>query len=63
MIHVLRRVGIAIGSLVAAWLAVHLMVGLLLGPTAAGNTLVSLFALVLGGLVYQDIIRREPRTA
>ena len=61
MVHVLRRVGVAFGSLVAAWLAVHLVVDLVLGPTAAGNTLVFLFALVIGGLVYRDIMRREHR--
>ena len=63
MIHVLRTVGVAFGSFVAAWLAVHLIAGLILGPTAAGDTLAFLFAVVLGGLVYRDIKRREQRPA
>jgi hypothetical protein len=58
----LRRLGIAFGSLVAAWLAVHLVAIVVLGPTLAGNVMISLLALVLGALVYRDIIRRERPT-
>ena len=62
MVHVLRRIGIALGSLVAAWLAVSLVAGIVLGTAASGNALVGLVTLVLGGLVYQDIIGREQRS-
>jgi len=63
MIRVLRHIGIAIGSLVIAWLAVSLVAGALLGTTASGSWLIGLVTVILGGLVYQDIIRRERRTA
>ncbi len=58
----LRRVGIAFGSLVAAWLVVSLVLGLLV-PSAGtmGSALVGLVIVVLGGLIYRDIIRRETR--
>lgn len=59
MVRVLRRIGIALGSLTIAWLAVSLVAGVLLGSDASGNALFGLVALVLGGLVYRDIIRRE----
>lgn len=59
MVHVLRRFGIALGSLTIAWMAVSLIGGVLLGTAASGNALVGLATLVLGGLVYQDIMRRE----
>lgn len=59
MVHVLRRIGLALGSLVIAWLAVSLVAGTLLGTAVLGNKLVWLVTLVLGGLIYQDIIRRE----
>ena len=64
MLHMLRRVGIALGSLVAAWLVVSLVWGLL-SPTTdtTGSALVGLVTVVLGGLVYRDIIRREQRPA
>jgi len=69
----LRRVGIAIGSLVAAWLVISLIGGILLpwvgvpfrpgdpGTTTTGSVLVGLITLVLGGLIYRDIVRRERR--
>jgi hypothetical protein len=63
MVHVLRRVGIAIGCLVAAWLAVSIVAGLFLGSSASGNALVGLITIVLGGLIYQDIMRRDRRAA
>jgi len=62
MVQVLRRMGIALGSLTIAWLAVSLVAGVVLGHTAAGNALVGLATVVLGGLVYQDIMRRERRS-
>jgi hypothetical protein len=72
MLRTLRRVGIAIGSLVAAWLVVTLVGGLLLqligirpfdpGMTTMGSAIVGLVTVVLGGLIYRDIIRRELHT-
>jgi hypothetical protein len=62
MVHAIRRIGIALGSLTIAWLAVSLIGGAVLGTAASGNALVGLVTLVLGGLVYQDIIRREQRS-
>jgi CBS domain containing-hemolysin-like protein len=71
MLRVLRRVGIAIGSIVAAWLVMSLVGGFLLpfvgvpyrptdpGATASGGAIVGLVTLLLGGLIYRDIIRRE----
>ena len=62
MLRVLRRVGIAIGSLVIAYLAVSLVAGVLLGQWAQTNSaLVAVIAVVLGGFVYVDIMRRENR--
>jgi uncharacterized membrane protein len=63
MIRTLRHIGIAIGSIVIAWLAVSLVAGAVLGPNASGNVLIVLITLVLGGLIYQDIVRRERRPA
>ena len=71
MLRVLRRVGIAIGSLVAAWLVMSLVGGFLLpfagvpyrptdpGATGSGSAIVGLVTVILGGLIYRDIIRRE----
>jgi len=62
MLTVIRRVGIAIGSLVIAYLAVSLVAGVFLGRSAQENpTLIAFLAVVLGGLIYVDIIRREHR--
>jgi len=63
MVRILRHIGIAIGSLVIAWLAVSLVAGVLIGADSFGNSLIVLVTLILGGLVYQDIVRRERRTA
>jgi hypothetical protein len=64
MLRMVRRVGVAFGSLVAAWLAVSLVWGLLLPSTGTtGSGLVGLVTVVLGGLIYRDIIRRETRPA
>ena len=71
MLHLLRRAGIAIGSLVAAWLVVGLLWTLLPlvgaahppdgGTAPIGGWLGALATVVLGGLIYRDIVRREPR--
>lgn len=49
----LRRIGIAFGSLVAAWLVIWLIGGQTLGMI--GGVIV----IVLGALIYRDIIRRD----
>jgi hypothetical protein len=73
VLHMLRRVGIAIGSIVAAWLVVSLVGGILLplfgvsfrpvdpATSTTGSVLVGLITVVLGGLIYRDILRRERR--
>lgn len=64
MLTIIRRVGIAIGSLVIAYLAVSLVSGLLLGQAAQSNPLVGGVIVLLGGLVFADIMRRErPRSS
>ena len=59
MLRIVRRVGIAIGSLVIAYLAVGL-VGGIIGLSAASGSLFGIVVFVVGGLIYRDIIRREP---
>lgn len=59
VVDVLRRVGVAFGSLVAAWLAVSLVGSLVLGPVAQGTAVWWLAVVVLGGLIYADIARRD----
>ena len=72
MLGLLRRVGIALGSLVAAALCVGLVgslipsfaaavpIGLLLpGPSPAGSALSAIVIVVLGGLIYRDILRHD----
>ena len=59
MVHVVRRIGIALGSLTIAWLAVSLLAGVAWGSGASGNALIWLITVLLGGLIYQDIMRRE----
>jgi hypothetical protein len=71
MLRILRRVGIAIGSIVAAWLVISLVGGALLpflgvqfsstdpGKTTGASAIEGLAVVVLGGLIYRDIIRRE----
>jgi len=61
MLTIIRRVGIAIGSLVIAYLAVSLVAGVLLGQSAQTNPIVVGVIVLLGGLVYADIMRRERR--
>lgn len=48
-----RRMGIALGSLVAAWLVIWLVGGQTLG-TVAG-----VLVIILGALIYLDIMRRD----
>jgi hypothetical protein len=62
LLRIVRRVGIAIGSLVMAYLAMGL-VGGIVGLTPASGILFGLAVIVVGGLVYVDIIRRETTTA
>ena len=57
MIRTLRLAGIAIGSFVIAWLAMSL-VGWFL-PQIAGTWTIPIATLVLGGLVFRDIVRRD----
>ena len=59
MLTIIRRVGIAIGSLVIAYLAVSLVAGVLLGQSPQTNPIVVGVIVLLGGLVYADIMRRE----
>jgi hypothetical protein len=58
MVRLVRRVGIAIGSLVIAYLALAL-VGGVVGLTSASGLAFALAVAVVGGLIYQDILRRE----
>ena len=58
MVRVFRRVGIAFGSFVIAWLAASLVAGWLFG---SGNILVWVIAAVVGAGVYLDILRRDGR--
>jgi hypothetical protein len=60
MAKVARRVGIAFGSFVIAWLAVSLVAGWLFG---SGNILVWVIAAIVGAGVYLDIMRRDRRVA
>ena len=59
MVKLIRRVGIAFGSFVIAWLAVSLVATLLFG---SGNILVWVLAAIVGAGVYVDILRRDRRT-
>ena len=58
MAKVARRLGIAFGSFVIAWLAVSLVAGWLFG---SANFLVWVIAAVVGAGVYLDILRRDRR--
>jgi len=57
-VNVIRRVGIAFGSLVAAWLCVWLGGGWLIGPSMA-SPVATIIAVVIGAFVYRDIVRRD----
>jgi len=71
MVGWVRRLGIALGSLVAATLVVGLVGGVLLpliglGPVpttdplvAPPNLVVTLITVILGALIYRDILRRD----
>lgn len=56
LVRFLRLVGIAIGSLVAAGLVLGLVSGFLPLPIASIS---GLLTIVLGGLIYADIRRRD----
>lgn len=58
-VRLVRVVGIAIGSLAIAYLAVSLVSGLILGPATQSSAVLGLAILLLGGLVFADIMRRE----
>lgn len=58
MAKLARRVGIAFGSFVIAWLTVSLVAGWLFG---SGNILVWVFAAVVGAGIYLDVLRRDRR--
>ena len=67
----IRRVGIFVGSLVAAALVMGLVTWLVLQPMGselresgampAIGAIVGLLTIVLGGLIYRDIMEREER--
>lgn len=58
MVTVARRVGIAFGAFVIAWLAVSVVARWLFG---SGNVLVWGFAAVVAAVVYFEILRRDRR--
>jgi hypothetical protein len=62
MMRIARRVGIAIGSVVIAYLAIALVAGMLLGPAGSRSPGTVVVTLVLGGAIYLDIVRREHRS-
>ena len=67
----IRRVGIFIGSLIAAALVMGLITWIVLQPMGAQlresgampviGALIALLTIVLGGLIYRDIMEREER--
>lgn len=63
MVGVLRQIGIAFGALVIAWSAVWLVAAPMFGPWVSSNAIVWLGAIVLGGVVAQDVVWRERRRA
>jgi hypothetical protein len=58
MLRILRRTGIAIGSLAIAYLALAL-VGGIIGLSPAVGILGVVVVIVLGALIYRDIVSRE----
>ena len=58
MIPVVRRIGLALGSFVIAWLAIALLAVWIFG---SGNFLVWVFAAVVGAGVYLALLRRDRR--
>jgi hypothetical protein len=63
LVHMARRIGYVIGSVTIAWLAVSLVAGILFGKASVGNPIVSIVVLVVGGLIYREIIRSEMEAA
>lgn len=63
MLRLLRRFGIAFGSLVAGFLVVWLLGGLVGLSDPGQGGLAFLGAVVLGALVYRDIARGEQSRA
>ena len=68
MLRIVRKIGIAVGSFVAAFFAAGLLSGMilpLLGVRPSGDmpqvAILSVITVVLGGLIYRDIIWRERR--
>jgi len=61
VVRIVRTLGIAIGSLVAAYLAFMLVAGALFGWTGKDSPLAGFLVVVLGGLVFADIMRRDRR--
>jgi hypothetical protein len=59
-VRIVRTIGIAIGSLVAAYLAFMLVAGTFFGWTGRDSALAGFVVVVLGGLVFADIMRRDP---
>jgi hypothetical protein len=58
MLRILRRIGIAFGSLTIAYLALALVGGAIgLGPTT--GILGVVLVVVVGALIYRDIVGRE----
>jgi len=58
MVRVARRLGVAFGAFVVAWLAVSLVAGWLVGPAAPGRILVWAIAAIVRAGVYLDILQR-----
>jgi len=71
VLRFIRRVGIFIGSLIAAALVMGLVTWLVLQPMGAQlresgampaiGFFIGLLTIVLGGLIYRDIMEREER--
>ena len=59
VVWLLRRVGIAFGSLVAASLIFWLIGSWIPIPQLLGSATNPVIVFLLGGLIYRDIIRRE----
>ena len=69
----IRRVGIFLGSLIAAAMVMGLITWIVLQPMGEQlresgampviGALIALLTLVLGGLIYRDIMEREDRAA
>ena len=59
-VGIVRTVGIAVGSLVAAYLAFMFVVGTLFGRTGSDSPLAAFLVVILGGLVFADIHASRP---